>query len=69
MRRFYRWMVPAFLGATLCACTTEQASRNVYEGARAYDKSLKSTPMERSKGELPSYDEYEKERRGGAANP
>lgn len=49
------------------ACTTEQMSRGIYEGSRAYEKSIQSTPLEKSKSELPSYDQYEKERRGGAA--
>jgi hypothetical protein len=45
---------------TLCACTAE----GIYEGSRAYNKAVKSTPMEKSKEELPAYDQYEKERRG-----
>jgi len=51
----------------LSACTTEQVSRGIYEGSRTYDKSIQSTPLEKSKNELPSYDQYEKERRDGAA--
>lgn len=51
---------------TSCGCTSEQMSRNVYEGSRVYDESRKSTPLEKSGTELPSYDEYEKERRKGA---
>jgi hypothetical protein len=51
---------------TLAACTTEQVSRGVYEGSRAYNKSVESTPLEKSKNELPDYDQYEKERRGAA---
>jgi len=37
-----------------------------FEGSRAYNKAIKSTPMEKSKDELPSCDQYEKERRGAA---
>jgi hypothetical protein len=48
-------------------CTTEQASRGIYEGSRTYNKAIQSTPLEKSKSEVPSYDQYEKERRGGAA--
>jgi len=40
-------------------------SRNVYEGAKVYNESLKWTPLEKSTSDLPSYDQYEKERRGG----
>ena len=55
------------LALLLAACSTEQAARGVYEGSRAYDKAIQSTPLEKSKNELPDYDQYEKERRGGAA--
>jgi len=36
----------------------------MYESSRIYNKALKGTPMEQSKDELPSYDQYQKERRG-----
>jgi len=52
----------ALASTALSACTAE----GMYEGARAYNKAIKSTPMEKSKEELPSYDQYEKERRGAA---
>jgi hypothetical protein len=55
------------LAAALPACTTEQAARGVYEGSRAYNKATQSTPLEKSKSDLPDYDQYEKERRGGEA--
>jgi len=55
----------SFLVTVFSGCTFEQISRNVYEGAKVYDKSLKSTPLEKSTSDLPSYDQYEKERRGG----
>jgi hypothetical protein len=55
------------LGATISSgCTFEQMSRNVYEGSRVYDESLRSTPLERPKSDLPSYDQYDEERRRGA---
>ena len=57
----------AFASQALAACTTDQLSRGIYEGSRAYNKSVETTPLEKSKNELPSYDQYEKERRGGAA--
>jgi hypothetical protein len=57
----------ALLLASLCAaCSAEQVSRGVYEGSRTYNKATQSTPLEKSKNELPSYDQYEKERQGGA---
>ena len=53
----------AFVLTVFSACTAE----GIYEGIRAYNKALKTTPLEKSKDELPSYDQYEKERRGAAA--
>ena len=61
MKRFLRCLSFALVSTALPACTAE----GIYEGSRAYNKTIKSTPMERSKEELPSYDQYEKERRGG----
>jgi uncharacterized lipoprotein len=57
-------LLPVLLFA---ACSTEQISRGVYEGSRTYNKATQSTPLEKSKNELPDYDQYEKERRDGAA--
>ena len=39
----------------------------MYESSRIYNKALKGTPMEQSQDELPGYDQYQKERRGPAA--
>ena len=61
MKGFFQCLSFALASTALSACTAE----GVYEGSRAYDKAVKSTPMEKSKEELPSYDQYEKERRGG----
>ena len=61
MKGFFLSLFFAFVSTALSACTAE----GIYEGSRAYNKTIKSTPMERSKEELPSYDQYEKERRGG----
>jgi hypothetical protein len=66
MRRFFPFLVFAFAVTVFSACTTEQMPRNVYEGARVYNESLKTTPLENPKGPLPSYDQYEKERQRGA---
>jgi hypothetical protein len=59
-------LIVVFWATAFSGCTTGQASRNVYEGAKVYNESLKSTPLEKPKNDLPSYDEYEKERRSGA---
>jgi len=66
MRRLFPFLVTGFVVTVLSGCAAESMSRGVYEGSRAYDKALKSTPMEKSKDELPTYDQYEKERRGDA---
>jgi hypothetical protein len=66
MRRLLLFLIFTFAVMALSACTAERMSRGVYEGTRTYNKSLKSTPLEKSKDELPSYEQYEKERRGGA---
>jgi hypothetical protein len=55
------------LAALLAACSSEQVSRGVYEGSRTYNKNIESTPLEKSKNELPPYDQFEKERREGTA--
>ena len=62
MKRYFLFLFLAFVSTAVSACTAE----GIYEGSRAYNKTIKSTPMERSKDELPSYDQYEKERRGVA---
>jgi len=61
VKRYFLFLFLAFVSTAVSACTAE----GIYEGSRAYNKTIKSTPMERSKDELPSYDQYEKERRGG----
>jgi len=60
MKRAWLLLIPVVV--ILPACSAEQLSRNVYEGARVYDESLKSTPIEQSKGDAIPYDQYEKER-------
>ena len=58
MRKLF--LLFALVSTTFSACTAE----GIYEGSRAYNKAVKSTPMEKSKEDLPAYDQYEKERRG-----
>jgi hypothetical protein len=53
--------------AASASCTTEEAARGIYEGSRTYNKSVESTPLEKSKNELPPYDQFDKERRGSEA--
>ncbi|HET7766849.1 MAG TPA: hypothetical protein VFK92_17320 [Burkholderiales bacterium] len=55
----------SLLALVVVACSADQAARGIYEGSRTYNKSIESTPLEKSKSELPPYDRYEKERRGG----
>jgi hypothetical protein len=61
VKGFFVCLSFALVSTALSACAAE----GIYEGSRAYNKTIKSTPMERSKEELPSYDQYKKERRGG----
>ena len=44
-------------------CTTQELSRNIYEGIRTHEESQKSTPLEKPGTVSPSYDEYDRERR------
>ena len=59
-------LVLILFAAALTACSAEQDARGIYEGSRSYNKSIETTPLEKSKNELPPYDQYEKERREGA---
>jgi hypothetical protein len=60
----FAWPVTAALFALLASgCTTHELSRNIYEGIRTHEESLKSTPLEKPGTASPSYDEYERERR------
>lgn len=66
MKRELR-LLSLVLASLLAACSSEQVSRGVYEGSRTYNKNIESTPLEKSKNQLPPYDQFEKERREGAA--
>ena len=63
-----RFVLLACVAMACSACAPGQFSRNVYEGARVHNESLKSTPLENTKAEPVGYDQYEKERQGGAAD-
>jgi hypothetical protein len=52
----------ALAGTPLSGCTKEEIARNVYEGARVHNESLKSTPPENPRFESLSHDEYERGR-------
>lgn len=49
--------------ALFCGCTTEQLSRNIYDGAKNRDETLRSAPRDDTVPRAPSYDDYERERR------
>ena len=52
----------ALFALCLIACTKGEIQRNVYEGARVYNESLKSTPLENPRFDSLSYEGYERER-------
>jgi hypothetical protein len=55
-------LIIAILAALSSGCTAQQLSRNIYEGTRAHEASLRGTPREQSRTPMPSYDQYERER-------
>ena len=68
MRILPRALILAFGTVAVSACSTADVSRNVFEGIKAHNESYKTTPMERTKGEGLSYDQYERERKAAAAS-
>jgi hypothetical protein len=67
MKGFPGILILTFVIIIFSGCAAEQYSRNVYEGAKIHDESLKSTPLEKSTGESISYDQYERERQSTSA--
>jgi hypothetical protein len=67
MKSLPKALMFTFVVMFFSACTAEQFSRNVYEGARVHNESLKATPMENTKSEPMSYQQYEKERKSRSA--
>jgi len=59
-----RMFALALTGMLLFACTKDELARNVYEGARVHNESLRSTPLENPRLESLNHDEYEKARSG-----
>src|SRR5262245_29555950 len=55
----------AFAIRVLFGCS-KHVSRNIYEGGRQHNESLKGTPLENPRAESVSRDEYEKALRGTA---
>jgi hypothetical protein len=60
---FSLFLVAAVCAALLGACTTQELSRNVYNGVKNRNEALKSAPPDYSSPRAPGYDEYERERR------
>ena len=58
-----RLSVVAIYVGMLWGCTTQEVSRNVYDGVKNHNEALKSTPPEDSSPRVPSYEEYDRERR------
>ena len=67
MKKLLLFLTLTLFATTFSACTAEQFSRSVYEGARVRNESLKSTPLDQTKGGPMSYDRYEQERQGDLA--
>ena len=59
-------LLPALL---LCACTTHDFSRGIYEGVRQHNESLKPVPPDPTAPRAPGYEDYERERRALAKPP
>jgi hypothetical protein len=65
MRSLARLLALAFaIAIGLLSGCTKDVSRNIYEGARQHNESLKGTPLENPRAESVSRDEYEKALRG-----
>ena len=64
MSSLARWLALASASVLLGGCAKDQLSRNVYEGGRQHNESLKGTPLENPRAESVSRGEYEKALRG-----
>ena len=51
------------LSGFLCSCTTQEISRNFYEGIKDRNRTVRSMPPEESSGPTLNYDEYKRERK------
>ncbi len=61
-RMLRRALFGVALAAALAGCSSSDLARNVYEGGRAYDESLRGTPIEKSRAPAPGFDKYDRER-------
>lgn len=68
MRALLRFPVLVLAAVGLSGCGAEQMLRSAYESMRSYNKAVESTPLQTSRDELPSYDEYRRERLQTAPN-
>jgi uncharacterized lipoprotein len=57
-----RALAGAVLAASVAGCSSSDVARNVYEGGRAYNESLRGTPLEKSRTPAPGFDQYDRER-------
>jgi hypothetical protein len=65
MRMIPKLAAALMIAAVLfCGCTTDQFSRNIYDGAKNRDETLRSAPRDDTVPRAAGYDEYERERRG-----
>jgi hypothetical protein len=67
-RRSALFLTGALLATVSGGCAMQDVSRNVYEGARQHNESLRGTPRVTSAAPSMSYDEYDKAR-SSAATP
>jgi len=67
-RRMLRRVLASILVvASVAGCSSSEIARNVYEGGRAYDESIRGTPLEKSHTPAPGFDEYDRARRAPSA--
>ncbi len=65
-RRSALFLTVALLAPVSGGCAMQDVSRNVYEGARLRNESLRGTPRETSAAPSMSYDDYETARNSAA---
>lgn len=65
----FRITVVVALTAALASCTTDQMTRNVYEGVRANNAAVKPAPPEQAPQRPADYEVYERERKALGNRP
>lgn len=58
-----RFTCPAMALLLLGGCTAQELSRNVYEGSRVHNESLRADPLDKASTPVPDFDQYDRERR------